>query len=83
VSSNGSPVASGDAEGLAASDPPACTSACTSEPKTVHTDPVADLAAALSALSADDRARLAALLLGQQPEQDEADRANNRGVARS
>jgi hypothetical protein len=33
-----------------------------------QTDPLASLAAALLGLSATDRARLAAMLLGQQPE---------------
>jgi hypothetical protein len=36
-------------------------------PKPEQADPVAALAAALLALSAEDRARLAAMLLGQQP----------------
>jgi hypothetical protein len=44
------------------------------EAKTVHAGTVEDLAAALSGLSADDRARLAALLLGQQPVQAQGTR---------
>ena len=42
-----------------------CTPACTSEAKSEQTDPVAALAAALLSLTPGDRARLAALLLGQ------------------
>ncbi len=46
--------------------PAACTNACTSEGKSEQTDPLAALAAALLGLPAEDRARLAALLLGRQ-----------------
>jgi hypothetical protein len=48
-----------------------CTSGCTSEEKTQQTDPLAPLAAALLGLSAADRTRLAAMLLGQQAGQGE------------
>jgi hypothetical protein len=51
---------------LATSAPNACTTACTSEGKAEQADPLATLAAALLGLSPDDRARLAAMLLGQQ-----------------
>ncbi len=44
-----------------------CTTGCTSEAKTEQTDPVATIAAALLALSADDRARLAAILASPSP----------------
>jgi hypothetical protein len=43
-----------------------CTPVCTSQEKPGEADPLADLAAALLGLSPTDRARLAALLLGQQ-----------------
>jgi hypothetical protein len=43
-----------------------CTNGCTGEGAPEHADPVAALAAALLGLSAEDRARLAALLAGQQ-----------------
>jgi hypothetical protein len=46
-------------------DNSACTPACTNEGKNEQTDPVNALAAALLSLSPADRARLAALLLGQ------------------
>jgi hypothetical protein len=46
-----------------ATDNSACTTACTSEATTNQTDRVAVLAAALLNLSAEDRARLPALLL--------------------
>jgi hypothetical protein len=42
--------------------PPACTSTCTTEGKPDRADPVA----ALLGLSSEDKARLAALLLGQE-----------------
>jgi hypothetical protein len=48
--------------------PSGCTSGCTSEVKSEQADPLAPLAAALLGLSAADRARLAAMLLGQQPQ---------------
>ena len=44
-----------------------CTTGCTSEAKTEQTDPVATIAAVLLALSADDRARLAAILASPSP----------------
>jgi hypothetical protein len=44
-----------------------CTPVCTSEGKPEQADPLATLAAALLGLSPADRARLAALLLGQHP----------------
>jgi hypothetical protein len=50
------------------SDNSVCTPVCTSEPNHEHPDPLAALAAALLGLSLTDRARLAAMLLGQQPE---------------
>jgi len=65
VSSKGLPAASEITAGLAQRQSNACTTACTSEPKTVHADAVADLAAALQGLSPDDKARLASLLLQQ------------------
>jgi hypothetical protein len=46
--------------------PSACTPACTSEGKPDRADPVVALAAALLGLSPEDKARLAALLLGQE-----------------
>src|SRR5262249_16062155 len=52
--------------------PGVCTPVCTSDPKPEQPDPVAALAAALVGLSPSDRARLAALLVGQQPGQPEA-----------
>jgi hypothetical protein len=54
-------------QGDTPSAPSACTPACTSEGETVQADALAVLAAALRRLSREDRARLAALLLGQQP----------------
>ena len=53
-------------KGLAASGADRCTAGCTSEPKPEQTDPLAPLAAALLGLSAEERARLVAMLLGQQ-----------------
>jgi hypothetical protein len=46
--------------------PTVCTSVCTSEGKPQQPDPLEALAAALLGLSPEDRARLAAMLLGQQ-----------------
>jgi hypothetical protein len=43
-----------------------CTPVCTSQGETAPADPLGTLAAALMGLSPTDRARLAALLLGQQ-----------------
>ncbi len=45
---------------------PVCTPVCTNEPKNANETPLDDLAAALLALSEDDRARLAALLTPKQ-----------------
>jgi hypothetical protein len=56
---------------LAANAPDRCTSGCTGEGETAHADPLAPLAAALLGLSAADRTRLAAMLLGQQTGQAE------------
>jgi hypothetical protein len=54
------------------SPPDRCTTGCTNEGKTENTDPLAPLAAALLGLSPADRARLAAILLGQLPGQGDA-----------
>ena len=48
-----------------------CTPVCTSEVNSQQADPVAALAAALLGLSAADRARLAAMLIGGQEGQSE------------
>jgi hypothetical protein len=53
-------------KGDAPSPPSACTNACTGEAGNANAGTVESLAAALLALSPADRARLAALLLGQQ-----------------
>jgi hypothetical protein len=53
-------------KGLTASAADSCTTGCTSEGKPEQADPLAPLAAALLGLSLADRARLAAMLLGQQ-----------------
>jgi hypothetical protein len=45
---------------------PRCTAGCTSKAKTDNAGTVEALAAALLGLSPEDRARLAAMLLGQQ-----------------
>ena len=66
VSSKGTSDASEIGEGLAASASDACTGACTNEAKPEQADPLATLAAALLGLSPEDRARLAAMLLGQE-----------------
>jgi hypothetical protein len=63
VSSNGPPAATGQGKGLAETLPPACTSACTSEPGNANVGTVDALAAALMGLSAEDLARLVAMLL--------------------
>jgi hypothetical protein len=49
-----------------------CTSGCTGNVETGPTPTVEALAAALLGLSPADRARLAAMLLGQQPGQGDA-----------
>jgi hypothetical protein len=69
LSSKNSSNTSGTDKGLAATDPPACTPACTSEAKSDQIDPVAALAAALLSLSPTDRARLAALLIDKPTQQ--------------
>jgi hypothetical protein len=66
VSSKGVPDASDTGKGLAESLSAVCTPVCTNEGNRGQTDPVGALAAALLGLSPDDRARLAAMLLGQQ-----------------
>jgi hypothetical protein len=66
VSSQGASDASGASKGLVESSPSVCTPVCTSQTSPPQTDPVAALAAALMGLSAADRARLAAMLIGQQ-----------------
>jgi hypothetical protein len=48
------------------------SSGCTTEGKPQQADPLAPLAAALLGLSPADRARLAAMLLGQQAERGDA-----------
>jgi hypothetical protein len=64
VSSNSHPVPSVDDKGLASRADPRCTASCTGSPADPP-NPVLDaLAAVLSGLSAADRTRLAALLLG-------------------
>jgi len=52
---------------LTSSPSSGCTSGCTSEAETANAGPVEALAAALLGLSPADRAKLAALLLGQTP----------------
>jgi hypothetical protein len=66
VSSKGQPVASGDAKGLAETPAAVCTPVCTSEVKTQQGTSLDQLAAALLTLSPEDRAKLAAMLFGQQ-----------------
>jgi hypothetical protein len=63
VSSKGHPDTTIDGKGLAATPPDRCTTRCTNS---TETDLVA-LATALLGLSPQDRARLAAMLLGQTP----------------
>jgi hypothetical protein len=65
---NGKPNASLAGKEVTQPIPSGCTSGCTSEAKTDNAVTVEALAAALQALSAVDRARLAALLMGEQPE---------------
>jgi hypothetical protein len=71
VSSKGQPVASDDGKGLAETPANVCTPVCTSEVKTQQGASLDQLAAALLTLSPEDRAKLAALLLGQQTGQGE------------
>jgi hypothetical protein len=52
-----------------------CTSVCTDEGRTEQADPLAALASALLGLSPTDRARLAAMLLGEQPERKAGEKA--------
>ena len=65
VSSNSPLLANPDSKGLAAIDPDRCTTGCTSWAEIQQTGTVEALAAALQALSPADRARLAAILLGE------------------
>ena len=65
VSSKGTPDTTPVSKGFAEALSGACTTACTNEGKPEQPDPLAALAAALLGLSPADRARLAALLLGQ------------------
>ncbi len=65
VSSKGTPDASEVGKELMAGGPPACTNACTNEANSSQADNLAPLATALLSLSAEDRARLAAMLLSQ------------------
>jgi hypothetical protein len=65
VSSKGTTDATADGKGLADASPNVCTRVCTSDAGNVNADPVTALAAALVALSPEDRSRLAALLTGQ------------------
>jgi hypothetical protein len=67
VSSKSPPHASGNQPELTSSPADACTTACTSEEKPTQTPSLEALAAALLGLSPEDRAQLAAMLLGQQP----------------
>jgi len=62
VSSKGHTDATLAIKQLAETLNPACTAACTNEPKTTNETPLDALAAALLGLSPDDRARLAAML---------------------
>src|SRR5262249_60698020 len=66
VSSKGTSDATEANKGLTETTPAVCTPVCTSEGESQQRDTVEVLAAALLGLSPADRARLAALLLGQQ-----------------
>jgi hypothetical protein len=66
VSSKETPDASGEGKGLTADLPDRCTPGCTNPAETPKAGTVEALAAALLGLSPDDRARLTAMLLGQQ-----------------
>ena len=70
VSNKGHIDASDAPQGLTTTPPVVCTPVCTREPKSEQPDPVQALAAALLGLSPADRARLAALLVGQQGDAD-------------
>jgi hypothetical protein len=72
VSSKSPLLATDGNKGLAARDADGCTAGCTSAAGTDNADPLAPLAAALLGLSPADRARLAAMLLGQQTGQGDA-----------
>jgi hypothetical protein len=72
VSSKSPSLATDDGKGVAPSGTDGCTTGCTSDGKTEQADPLGVLAAALLGLSPTDRARLAAMLLGQQPGPGEA-----------
>jgi hypothetical protein len=67
LSSKENPSTTENPPEVTSSESDRCTNGCTSESKTKQTDTVATLAATLLALPAADRARLASLLLGQQP----------------
>jgi hypothetical protein len=75
VSSKGTPDPTGTHKGLAAGTPVACSNACTSEPTGGQAGSLQALAAALLGLSSEDRAKLAAMLLGQQATQTERGRS--------
>jgi hypothetical protein len=64
VSSKGRQDISEIDKGLTSTPESRCTSGCTNEAKPEQTDHLAALAAALLGLSPEDRARLAALLIG-------------------
>jgi hypothetical protein len=65
VSSKGPSDASETGKGLVTAAPARCTSGCTSTSETANAATVEALAVALLGLSAADRGRLVALLLGQ------------------
>jgi hypothetical protein len=67
VSSKGTSDVSETGKGVTSSEPSCCTSGCTSEAESANADPLAQLAAALLALSPADRARLAAMLAAATP----------------
>ena len=66
VSSQGSPVTSEEDKGLTTGNTDRCTAGCTNPAGTDNAGNVEALAATLLGLSPADRARLAAMLLGQQ-----------------
>jgi hypothetical protein len=71
VSSKVSADVSDAAQGLTTTPPVVCTPVCTSDPNPEQPDALQALAAALLGLSPADRARLTAMLLGQQTGQGE------------
>ena len=75
VSNKGTPDAGETAKGLTAAAPSACTTACTSTAETANAGTVEALAAALLGLSAANRARLVAMLLGNDAKGDAAHNA--------